>query len=275
MKRLSVIAALLFAGAFAGVAQTVNLNGVACFFGQKYALFTTTVAGSPALAGFSLAEGETKSGVKLLTVDAAAGRVEIEDQYGRKFLRMTTAPNLVSLLAAGAAGVANEFSGSARNGAVVTNADDLAEQYEIMAGNPGWGTIPLLNLPAKTAQTTAANAAGYSVGGGNTATGSGANPGDATAGTNPNVARGSGGTSPATISPNQSTEEWYVEASRIEEERIVTTADVLSGNSEPWPRTPLTPPGTPANLVGRGVMFSNHMPGNFVVPGYVDGNWNQ
>jgi hypothetical protein len=274
MKRLPLIAALLLAGAFAGVAQTVNLNGIACFFGQKYALFTTTVAGSPMLAGFSLAEGETKSGIKLLTVDAAAGRVEIEDQYGRKFLRLAVAPNLVSCFTASSAGTANEFPGQMLNGSVVTNADDLAQQYEIMAGNPGWGTIPISNFPAKTTQTAAANADGSTSAGGNTGASSGAKSGDATAGTNPNVAGGSGGTSPATTSANPSTEEWYIEASRIEEERIVTTADVLSGNSEPWPRTPLTPPGTPANLVGRGVMFSNHMPGNFVVPGYVDGNWN-
>jgi hypothetical protein len=56
----------------------------------------------------------------------------------------------------------------------------------------------------------------------------------------------------------------------IEQSRASTTQEVLAGDMTPWPRTPLTPPGTHANLVGQEVFFSNHMPGNFVVPGFVN-----
>jgi hypothetical protein len=135
----------------------------------------------------------------------------------------------------------------------------LEQQYQILAGNPGWGTLPPLDHPAKSAQNAAAN----------TAAGSGGATGDLTSGSNANVA-GTGGSSPANALQNQSSQEWYIEASRIEEVRVSSAVEVLAGDSVPWPRTPLTPPGTPANLVGREVMFSNHMPGNFVVPGFVN-----
>ena len=80
----------------------------------------------------------------------------------------------------------------------------------------------------------------------------------------------SNGSVPAVAVQDQSSQEWYVESMVIEQSRASTTQEVLAGDMTPWPRTPLTPPGTPANLVGQEVFFSNHMPGNFVVPGFVN-----
>jgi hypothetical protein len=46
----------------------------------------------------------------------------------------------------------------------------------------------------------------------------------------------------------------------IEENRQNTVQDVLSGQMTPWPLTPLTPAGTPANLISNDGLFANHMP---------------
>lgn len=297
MKRLPALTALLLLAGILNVpAEPVELNGLACFFGQKYALFGLGTS------GLLLAEGETHAGIKLLAVDAAAGRVQIENHGERQSLRLSSAGGSFSVSMAVSAGNGKFFSLPGANpSAPAISPEELEQQYQAMAGNPGWGTIPPLNSPVKSAQNnattasaaaangnTATTAAGNSA---NAAATSGATSGNAAAGSAVAVGNAAAGTevgnnnnssvgqtlASATTAAGTTTsataltsQEWYIEASRMEEERIISAPDVLAGNSEPWPLTPLTPPGTLAALIGRGVMFSNHMPGNFVVPGYVD-----
>jgi hypothetical protein len=60
---------------------------------------------------------------------------------------------------------------------------------------------------------------------------------------------------------DQSETEWYQESVSIEQSWIQTAQSVLVGDMTPWPRTPLTPAGTPGDLVGEETFFSSHTPG--------------
>jgi len=221
---------------------TVELNGIACFFREKFAFFVILQPGQPASSGFTLAEGESQFGLKLLAVDAAAGRVEIEDHGGKKSLRLSSASNLGSSPAAGTAGGAETSSERGANGSAGgSDNNGLADQYQIMAGNPGWGTIPPVSNTSKSDGNSAARQ----------------NGGNAN------------GADPVSALKDHASEGWYQESLSIEQSRAATAKEVLAGEMTPWPRTPLTPPGTPANLVGKETFFSSHIPG-YVVPGFLN-----
>jgi hypothetical protein len=60
----------------------------------------------------------------------------------------------------------------------------------------------------------------------------------------------------ASSTPQATPEPWRVVASRnLEAARIATADLVSSGQAEPFPLTPYTPPGTPANLIGDGQLY--------------------
>ena len=74
----------------------------------------------------------------------------------------------------------------------------------------------------------------------------------------------------ASAEADDTTQYWYVTSVGIEQNRLATASQVLSGALNPLPRTPLTPAQTPASLVGSETFFPNHIPG-FVYTGSVDG----
>ena len=99
-----------------------------------------------------------------------------------------------------------------------------------LPGNPGWGT-----LPAETV-------------------GGAISPGE-------KFSAALNGPNPALRLKDQAGTDWYQEAMSIEESRRNTAEAVLAGQMTPWPLTPLTPDGTPANLISKDGLFWNHMPG--------------
>ena len=154
--------------ACAGFAQSVELNGLASLAGEKWACFSRP--NDPNRPGFILAEGESRDGIKLLSADLAAGRVQIDD-HGQKFsLRICSSFALTFTAAPPKAGWLNQTRRDPSSVSMSPDADaaplDIGEQFQIMAGNPGWGTIP--PAPARTsangtvAAPVAANAAGTS-----------------------------------------------------------------------------------------------------------------
>ncbi len=54
---------------------------------------------------------------------------------------------------------------------------------------------------------------------------------------------------------------WLQDAKDIEQTRIATAQSVLAGETAPQPLTPLTPPGTPAGLIGVDSVYMEHGPG--------------
>ena len=56
--------------------------------------------------------------------------------------------------------------------------------------------------------------------------------------------------------PKPEPEPWWVIGSRnVEASRVATAALVESGQADPYPLTPFTPPGTPASLIGAGQLY--------------------
>ena len=86
-----------------------------------------------------------------------------------------------------------------------------------------------------------------------------------TSGNNASAANDSGtGTSAATSgiidNATQGYHWWVKEAQRIEQARQATAQQVMDGTAQPFPMTPFTPPGTPAQLVGPNKMYFYYDP---------------
>lgn len=232
-----MLAGLLASVVSGRAASDVALNGIACLPGKRYAMFevSQSVTSSKAIM---LAEGETQCGITLIAVEAGADRVEIEQDGVRQSLRIGFAsggplPSLVKLVES----VRARYEYLPKRANNLTEAqNDLAEQYQIMAGNPGFGTIPPKNEDnAKSVEKSP----------------------------NPNTS------DPAKVTEAETKEYWFQESTRIEARRVATAAAVQAGEMDPWPRTPLTPLGTPSSLVSREFYFSNHSASG-LVPGYID-----
>ncbi len=222
----------------------VKLNGVCNLFGDRCAILTVNPA--PDAPSLILSEGESENGIKLITVDMVANCVRIENGGQRQTLRLSGAANNDFIASADG----GKFLARGVDGLVGTpGADGLVA--EILPGNPGWGTLPA--MPTGSVAHSKPNA--------NSGQSSTTEPSAVPA--QPTV----GNTFSATATLiNPADNEWYQESLSIEQSRKDNAAQVLSGEQEPWPATPLTPPGTPAALVGNGMYFSNHLP-HYVVTG--------
>jgi len=184
---------------------------------------------------FMLSEGESQFGIKLLAVDVAGQRVQIERYNQKSFLNLCGTPNLTAAAAVPAV-VATTTNPSAPGALSVEGYLASEAVQRIKAGNPLW--VP-------TASASRQN------------TGSGAD--NAGAANSENSANNS---SASTAFPEDFTKElWYQDSLVIEQERAATAADVLSGQKTPFPRTPLTPPGTPGQLLDRETIYADHISG--------------
>jgi hypothetical protein len=239
---------LLLLGLLRGAAEdAVELNGITCLLGSKMACLLLYQTARPKPINFMLAEGESQFGVKLLAVDAAGGRVQIQHQGAKKYLRIGSVPGMSALAAP------EPVKATARP--ALPDAQAVAgylageEVKRIQAGNPVWN-----GMGASAAKNN--SSAGQNTSGGQ----------------NDAAGTGSGNSSPSTAPSSQNDyagEVWYQESVSIEQSRAMTVNDVLAGTMTPWPRTPLTPANTPAQLISREVFFSNHIPG-FRVTGFLN-----
>jgi hypothetical protein len=240
MKNQNAYRAWLLAGLAAGLAWTgaarggeanVTLNGVAAVFGTRVALFKTQLD-----EPFSLMEGESRSGIKLLAIDFSAGSVRVECEGKQTTLRICQAPKLTAeqvvagaVVAAGAevtgGGQGNDLTGA---NAVGTSGIQGGVGTAGAGGGGAGGQKSDPNLPAVEENPAVANA----------------------------------GKSSQTSS--QVYQWWTKEAEKIEAARMATAARVLAGEWPPYPRTPLTPVNTPPPLVSADSVFMEHGPGMVV-----------
>jgi hypothetical protein len=244
-----------------GAPQTVELNGIAVFGGLQCAALVMDQPLTTSGRSFVLTGGEPRFGIRLLAVDASRHSVQIENGGELQTLRLHGAPDVVAdeaaMEAAMAAASAPEHDGNKKADGLAAKAVNTA----LIPGNPGWGTLPPNPPPVRSA------AAGSSptVSSGPPAT-------SAYISTDPSMTSSiqTGGDAPNTVAPatavstggsaaNPTEQAWYQASVDIENERITTEQDVLDGEMTPLPRTPLTPPGTPANLIDNlNGVYANH-----------------
>lgn len=209
----------------------VILNGIMIIFDRKYALFKL-----PADKGkcYLLGEGQSDGEIELLSVDDRAGVIKINNHGIVQTIALAKPPASLNAPAATAPGGAPA----------------------VAAGNnpqPVWTGGIMSPSPEKNPATITAPVApaGYAVVGmGNSQSGS-------SSGNLPSAgdsgSQSSGGSNSTTkVAP----EPWWSVASRnLEAARAATAGLVDSGQAEPFPLTPYTPPGTPASLIGAGQLY--------------------
>jgi hypothetical protein len=236
---------LLAGGLNSSAADLVELNGITCLCGEKMAFFVLHQPARTDPLNFALAEGESQFGFKLLAVDAIGHRVQIEKCGAKKFLRLGAAPDLT---VTANPEPATTIGQPALDKSVPADGKSVAsylaseELQNIKSGHPIW--------TAAVAGADKKNTGGQNASAGN----------NAVAASNPGI---------PSSQPDYTGELWYQESLSIEQSRALTANDVLAGRLTPFPRTPLTPPETPGQLVGQEVYFANYIPG-YQVTGFLN-----
>ena len=238
-----------------GRPPSANLNGISSFFGVECAFFVIIPVGQQHELNFMLAEGESRFGITLLSVDVASNCVEIDNRGTKQTLHICSTPEL-SLTAGQRTG--NSVAGNAGGN---FNGGETAGVGNAGGGNVGAdskfpdGSNANLN-PGGFAEGGQAGGTGNNTGSGNNMTsGDGGNDGTDAA---VHLSADANGKDPATALNDQSGEYWYQTSASIEQSRKADAQLILSGEEDPLPLTPLTPAGTPANLIGSEALFANH-----------------
>lgn len=214
----------------------ITLNGVMNIFGRKYALFKL-----PAGKGknYLLGEGQSDGEIELLSVDERAGEIKIINHGVVQTVALSKPPASSNAPAAAAPGVAPAV-------AAVDNSRQLpAADILLLATDNNAAPAAMPAAPA-----------GYAAAGG--AGGSGNSQGGSSSG-NGTPSAGDSGSGDSDSASKPAWEPWWVIGSKSMEAARIATADMVnSGQAEPWPLTPFTPPGTPANLIGPDQLYFGH-----------------
>ena len=210
----------------------VVLNGIMVVFDRKYALFKL-----PANKGKSylLGEGQSDGEIELLSVDDRAGVIKIKNHgvVQTVALAKPPAPSGTPAAASAAAPIA-----AAANNPQSVSAEGIPQSA--MENTPATSAAPV--APVGYAVAFAGSS------GNSQSSSSGSTPSDGSSGS-----QSSGGSSSTT---KAASEQWWVVASKnLEAARAATAGLVDSGQAEPFPLTPFTPPGTPGNLIGPGQLY--------------------
>jgi hypothetical protein len=238
-----------------GRPPSANLNGISCFFGEKCAFFIVIPIGQQHELNFMLAEGESRFGITLLSVDVAANSVQIDNRGTKQTLHICSTPDVSPAAVRWTANGPVGLGGGNVNGGEKTGAGNTGSDGRTDGANGGLNPGGI------------AGAAGHADGvggdnnnniGGNVTGGDGADGGADAA---PHQSAEKNGSDPATTLKDQAGEYWYRTSVSIEESRKADAQLILSGEEDPLPLTPLTPAGTPAGLIGSDALFANHLPG--------------
>jgi hypothetical protein len=250
-----LLAAGLAAGAVVAIAEETGpvpsgivLDGVTTILGDNRACFKVTFTNGRPEADFILAEGQAKYGIQLLAVDRPLSMVTIRNQGLTQTIPICKTPTLLAATLSAADRAASKKPGGNDNLDTVATGDAQAPGNEMQ--------------PAATGQF---GQAGHAVGTGGfqshgSQNGASGNPDNNTAPANDSGASDS--TGPSDNTPQGYLYQWWVkEAEKVERARVETAQRVTAGEWPPYPLTPLTPPGTPAQLIGADSLFMDHGPG--------------
>ena len=224
----------------------VVLDGIMNLQGDKWAFFKVNFSGGVPDAEFMLAEGQARFGIQLVAINPQSRTAVIRNQDRTQTLSICQTPALLAGTVSGvpaAAGSGDGFSAAGRVSA--SNEETLAAEASRFAhpvNAAGWGGKPNAATGNSGNNSTSANDSGTA------STGSGANT----------AADGSNTT-------HERLYQWWVnDAQKIEQARMETAQRVLAGEWPPYPLTPLTPAGTPPQLIGPDSLFMEHGPGMIV-----------
>jgi hypothetical protein len=220
----------------------ITLNGIMTIFGDKRALFKMrTQSGEE--KSFILSEGQRDGDIELLSVDIKQNTITVNNRGVIQTVAICKAPVLPMI-----------ENPVAANGGVNQAANDNSKN----SGNPDQMSAP--EFQNVNGQPTTFQP-GYQAGLAGSKAASSTDKGTTANGAAANGNQNSDGSNPA--SANFSTpkmDPWWIRGSKMVEQARLDSADaVLHGTADPQPLTPLTPPGTPANLIGPSQLFFEHM----------------
>jgi uncharacterized membrane protein YgcG len=217
----------------------IALNGIMSIFGRKYALFKLSANKGKT---YLLGEGQSDGEIRLLAVEERAGKIKISNHGIVQTISLAKPPATTGQPAAGAAPNAAPFV-AAGNNPRQSPAEGIAPAA--FEKNP---------MPVAMPVATAGFYAG--AGGGNSGNSQGGSSGGTPSSSGDSGSQSSGGSNSA---PRPEPDPWWVIGSKsMEAARIATVSQVNSGQAEPWPLTPFTPPGTPASLIGPERLYFGH-----------------
>ena len=266
----------------------IILNGIMTAFGDRSALFKVEPPQAAGRQFYFLSEGERAGGIELLSVDVKAGTIKVRNHDVIQVIALCQPPRLLSIpgMAAPADGGSinlpgnqgfingNEQTGQTAGGKTPGVAigqftqsgyvwsvgiPELPATKSSANNNNNTGSQNTGTANTGTANTGSANSGTADSGTANSGT---ANTGTANSGTTDSGTANTGIADPGTANTGaanpgttdtgtQAVEPFCVRASKEFEQLRIQTADaVLSGVDEPLPLTPLTPAGTPAELIG-------------------------
>jgi hypothetical protein len=246
----------------------IVLNGIMTAFGEKIALFKARAGKEK---NYTLAEGQRDGEMELLSVDAKAGTIKIENHGVIQTVALSKPPPLLTALVS-AAPVTTAVAAADKNSQSISTgifslpengfqnpAAAAAPQTVVAVVNGNFQTGSSANNAPPGNSNAGSENSGNSSGlnsdpvNGNFQTGSSIN--NALSGNN-NAGSEDSGNSSGSNSDARPSEPWQVVAARNLEAARSATADLVSGGEdEPFPLTPLTPPGTPAYLIGNGQLY--------------------
>ena len=209
--------------------DAVVLNGVTAIFGDNRAFFQMPGPNPSSVQTFSLAEGQSANGIQLLSVNFKLESVTIDNHGHVQNIHICSTPVLLAAASLGNTGPnaksTSTTSNPGTNGEVVSNVASTGLRGGGTALNPNEKN-PTSSSPSSSPIADNDNSTSSSRASGN---GSDSNPTD-----------------------SHQYVWWYAEAQKIEKTRLETAQRVMAGEWPPEPLTPLTPPGTPAQLMNSG-----------------------
>jgi hypothetical protein len=240
---------LLVVGLVAGVAgvearaaqpvpAAIVLNGITTILGDNRACFRVIFTAGLREEDIMLAEGEARYGIQLLAVDTQSNTVVISNQGLKRTVPICKTPTLLARGTSGAGNIAAARAGVRNNSGTASSGAAQISGNEATPGDNGQSAGP-------------GNAAGVNEGPPATSQ-SDSSPSSANEASSAEAAAGSASTSD-NAAPDYHW--WEKEAQRIELARQATAQQVMDGTVQPFPLTPFTPSGTPAQLVGTNKAF--------------------
>jgi hypothetical protein len=259
---LSLATLLLLSGAGALFADSVELNGITSLFGENTAFLVLYSSSQADPISFALTEGGSRYGVRLVAVDFAHRRAEIEQAGETQYLRLCTAPD--AALGLDPAGKPGWLRGRRLSPQELSQLgrflNEDAEAQQIKSGTPVVNPVNYGAPYPASAKSDAAPGSAADASSSGSASGSSTGSSMVTSSSSPSGAA-TGSDAAASAATDYTKQYWYVASLGIERNRIATASQVLSGAMSALPRTPLTPANTPADLVGAETFFGSHIPG--------------
>ena len=218
---------------------SITLTGVTTVLGDRRALFKTPSTGVVGWKQHMLVEGQSEDEIKLLAIDVPMGTARFINHGVLQIVAICKTPSL-------AVGI---FSG-------------LGEAPSTVAAN---GVRFNNNFQSARQPVESPDGSPFVRGGagrGGAATGAAANagtPGSSSPGSGASISTPGWGAATVDTFALDGTEPWWLAGSKLTEQaRLRSAADVQAGLADPQPLTPLTPPGTPADLVGPDQAYFIH-----------------